>query len=343
MTEQLNIISIFCTISLNIADISEKNDQEQRFLKNHINQLFDIAFRHIGQTNRIILITDKGAKIAYSGPPEDAMLLARDIVNVISLANKKGSTTLSAYIGVHLEPVHLISDFNQHANIIANAISTAEQVMTQAKPNEILVSRSYYDNVPASTQATSILWREFPDHNETLESKDLADTTLEDQDTLIQSLPIPVEQPLTMTDSSQLPEELELIKRNSWKKIAFASVFTLITVFSIAHLSDAPNESRLSTKAPPSSNLRLQKVEASQKSNTTEQSLDVEKSELPQEESIKPTEKPVKQQPKSKPDAANTKTNIKQLLNWETLKKSIKQGQKKECTQSERAMNQCRE
>ncbi|MEO6118744.1 MAG: hypothetical protein ABIP37_06700 [Methylotenera sp.] len=89
MTDRLNIISICCNVFLDIIDHSKKPD-EQIVFRNHINDLISIAFKYIGQTDRIILNTGNGAAIAYMGPPEDAIFMAMDIRKEVLKANKHG-------------------------------------------------------------------------------------------------------------------------------------------------------------------------------------------------------------------------------------------------------------
>lgn len=153
MTERLNIISICCDVSHDLAHYSEEKEINQIVLRKHINYLSNIAFTKIGFINRIILATDNRVSIAYNGPPEAAMLVATDILNGLSVSNKHGATTLTANIVIHLEPVRLLNDFNEHPNIIGSSIDKAKQLMCFAQPNEILVSPSYYENVTPTLQS----------------------------------------------------------------------------------------------------------------------------------------------------------------------------------------------
>ena len=47
--------------------------------------------------------------------------------------------------GINLWPVHVVKDINGMPNIIGDGINVAQRVMSFAKPNQILVSRTYYE------------------------------------------------------------------------------------------------------------------------------------------------------------------------------------------------------
>ncbi len=158
MAGELHIVSIYCKICVNCDDESLISDAEKMICKNHVNELFDIANKFIGNTNRIILTTDTGAAIAYAGLPTHAMLVAKELLNAILITNIQGLAPLSGRVGIHLKPVRIVNDFEDQPNIIGDVFKVAKQLITKAKPNQILVSRSYYDNLPPSIQAFSTLF-----------------------------------------------------------------------------------------------------------------------------------------------------------------------------------------
>ncbi len=367
MTEQLNIISIFCNVFLDGIDHSKKADSEQIVLRNHVNNLFNIAFKYIGQTNRIILVNGNGAAIAYAGPAEDAMLMAKDILNGILSANKQGSAPLSVCIGVHLEPVRVVNDFNEQANIIGNGINAAKQMTSLAKPNEILVSRPYYENIPPSIQALSTLFEGsgVKYENHVLDYQAYLAGLKQDQ--VSENEPSALDQPFTSIHSLQSAEKSGFLSASSWK-YALASLFILVTLFAAVKLALAPQETpnkklkTLPLQASQSSNPRtlpiepeipLQKANVDDKDSVSVQekleptaqvkaTLMQEELELTKPVRATPAKKEVKQKTKSRIDSTSKKSKAKQIISWESLKNSIKQGQKNECTQAEIALNQCR-
>src|SRR5262245_32974759 len=54
---------------------------------------------------------------------------------------------LNVRIGINLGPVKLIKDLNGQANIVGDGINVAQRIMSFAAPNQILVSRSYFEVV----------------------------------------------------------------------------------------------------------------------------------------------------------------------------------------------------
>ena len=416
MTEQLNIIYVFCDVSLDSADHSTKTDNEQKVCRNHIHHLFDIAYGYIGQTNRIILINANGAEIAYAGPPEDAMLMAKDMLSGILIANKQGSVPLSIRIGIHLQPVNLLEDFNDQTNIISSGIDVAKKRMSQAKPNEILVSPSYYENIPVSMQSHSQL---FSTPDELFESHELDDgislanlnddINPEDKNVGIQPSEIyssAIEpsviqpsvihstmsvQPFPQTDTQQISKKSKFSFIYRWKYSlgSLSMIFALILTIKLAdkplvslplkhpakqinqpanvntHSAEQEIPAKLSTEdnatAVKSEQLNQDQLNQNQsnqdqlnqdqlnpeKINPQQSNLELSNSEqLASEKPASPkpnlVKKDVEQKTKNKVDTTTKKSNAKELLNWETFKKSFKQGKKNECTQSEIALNQCR-
>lgn len=352
MTEQLNIISFFCNVFLDVIDSSKKTDSEQIVFKNHVNNLFNIAFKYIGQTNRIILVNGNGAAIAYAGPAEDAMLMAKDILNGISIANTQGSAVLSVCIGVHLEPVSAVNDFNEQANIIGHGINAAKQMTSQAKPNEILVSRPYYENIPPSIQALSTLFEGsvVKYENHVLDYHTYLKGPKQDQAS--ENEPSALDQPFTSIHSLLSAEKSGFLSESSWK-YALASLFILVTLFTAVKLALAPQET-------PNKKLKTLPLQASQSSNPptlpVEPEIPLQKAKVDNKDSVSvqeelkltepvkaaPVKNEIKQKTKSRAVSTSKKSETKQIISWKSLKNSIKQGQKHECTQSEIALNQCR-
>lgn len=360
MTERLNIIAICCKVSLDGIEQTSKNASEQIIFKNYINHLFNIAFKYIGQTNRIILITDTGAEIAYSGAPEDALLIATDIVNGIFLSNKSGSIPLSVRIGIHLQPVIGANDFNEQSNIIGASINAAKRIMRQAKPNETLVSRAYFDNIPASAQATSRLFDDLAIKYDSHVLDYQAYLVDLNQKQVSESQPVILDQPVISTPGLPPAKKSAFSNASNWKYI-FACLIVPIGLFSIIKLVKLPADT-LPLKASQSSNLKTQSTKAEiqqKKINANDSTNDNDNILLQQKlDAVEPlegtteketienktkVEKAVKQKPKNTFDSTAKKSKSKELMSWETLKNSMKQGQKHACTQSEIAMNQCRE
>lgn len=120
--------------------------------------MINVALKYIDQNERIILNNSDGAVIAYLGSTENAMFIASDMRDEILKINTNISTNLNLRIGIHLDNFKAEKNIDGQSNIIAIGINAAKRIMNSAKPNEIPVSRSYFENAPQSTQRIAIIY-----------------------------------------------------------------------------------------------------------------------------------------------------------------------------------------
>lgn len=145
MNERLNKTSICTVIFLDIVGYSKCTDAEQILQKKHFNRLINDSIKSLAQNDRILLDTGDGAAIALLGAPEEALFIAMAIRDSICEMNKLLGDPLLVRIGINLGPVRVVKDINGRPNIIGDGINVAQRVMSFAEPNQILVSRSYYE------------------------------------------------------------------------------------------------------------------------------------------------------------------------------------------------------
>jgi Adenylate and Guanylate cyclase catalytic domain len=158
MNDRVNKASICSIVFLDIIDYSKKPDSEQIEVKSQFNTLINNALKDIAQNDRIILDTGDGAAIACNGSPEDALFISLTIRDEILKSNILTPTPLYVRIGINLGPVRVVSDINGQPNIIGDGINVAQRIMSFAQPNQILVSRSYYEVTSRLTQEISQLF-----------------------------------------------------------------------------------------------------------------------------------------------------------------------------------------
>lgn len=152
MSERLNRTSICSVIFLDIVGYSQQPVSEQIEYKNRFNHLIGDAIKDVAQNDRIILDTGDGAAITLLGAPEEALFVSLTIRDGILKGNQEHpDMPLSVRIGINLGPVRVVKDINNHLNIIGDGINVAQRVMNFAEPNQILVSRSYYEIVSRLT------------------------------------------------------------------------------------------------------------------------------------------------------------------------------------------------
>jgi class 3 adenylate cyclase len=166
MSERLNKTSICSVVFLDIVGYSKKPDSEQIDCKDRFNHLISEAIKDIAPNDRIILDTGDGAAIALMGAPEEALffaltfrdgilgsgrnwrvqgLAAAPSLDKVRSEYAEQQTPLLVRIGINLGPVRVVKDINGRPNIIGDGINVAQRVMSFAEPNQILVSRSYYE------------------------------------------------------------------------------------------------------------------------------------------------------------------------------------------------------
>jgi hypothetical protein len=145
MSERLNKTSICSVVFLDIVNQSKKPVAEQIRDKELFNGFINEAIKDVAQNDRILLDTGDGAAIALLGAPEEALFVSMTIRDSIVRHNKENEHKLFVRTGINLGPVRVVSDINGRPNILGDGINVAERVMSFAEPNQILVSRSYYE------------------------------------------------------------------------------------------------------------------------------------------------------------------------------------------------------
>ncbi len=147
---------ICSVVFADIVEYSKKPVAEQIRLKDQFNGLISEAIKDVTVNDRIILDTGDGVAVSFLGAPEDALFVGlslRDALKEISNPEE-----LRARIGINLGPVRVVKDINGQPNIIGDGINVAQRVMSFAEPNEVLVSRSYYEVVSHLSQEYALLF-----------------------------------------------------------------------------------------------------------------------------------------------------------------------------------------
>jgi class 3 adenylate cyclase len=136
---------ICSVVFADIVQSSEESVSRQVEMKAAFGEILATALEHTPAADRIVLDTGDGAALCFLGDPEDALFAANSLRSgVIELPEQHG---LRLRLGINLGPVRVVSDINGHSNVIGDGINVAQRVMSFAEPNQILVSRSYYEVV----------------------------------------------------------------------------------------------------------------------------------------------------------------------------------------------------
>ena len=135
-----------CTVVfVDIVSYSEAPVSKQAEMKAQFSGLLATALEHTPAADRLLVDTGDGAALCFLGDPEDGLFAANSLrAGVLDLSQPD---PLRLRIGVNLGPVRFVKDVNNQRNVIGDGINVAQRVMGFAAPNQILVSRSYYEVV----------------------------------------------------------------------------------------------------------------------------------------------------------------------------------------------------
>jgi class 3 adenylate cyclase len=237
MHDRTNKTSICSIVFLDIIDYSKKSDADQIEVKNQFNDLINRSLKGIAQNDRIILDTGDGVAIAYMGSPEDAMFVALTIRDGILEFNLDSLTPLYVRFGINLGPVRIVTDINGQPNIIGDGINVAQRIMSFAQPNQILVSRSYYE----VTSRLTLEFSEMFDYSGVKHDKHVREhevySVRPHKDTVING-----SQPIAAKDDRRLTHRLVTTKKVNLKYAALAlpAVIAFVMLIKSALDNSAP-------------------------------------------------------------------------------------------------------
>jgi class 3 adenylate cyclase len=134
---------IVTVVFVDIVQYSAQPVSQQAQTKARFNGLLTQALEQTPVGERVVLDTGDGAALCFLGDPEDALFAANSLRGAV--VGDPGPLDLRLRIGVNLGPVRIVKDINGHTNVIGDGINVAQRVMSFAEPNQIFVSRSYYE------------------------------------------------------------------------------------------------------------------------------------------------------------------------------------------------------
>lgn len=353
MHSRINKTSICCIVFLDIIDYSKKPDFEQIEVKSQFNDLINHSLENVAQTDRIILDTGDGAAIAYMGSPEDALFMAMSIRDGVIRSNTRSTTPLYVRFGINLGPVRVVSDINGHPNLIGDGINVAQRIMNFAKPNQILVSRSYYEVTSRLTQEISQMF----DYSGVKQDKHVREHEIYSVRLLKDTESAEVQQAISM-DEPPPPERMAFLKKINWNYVAY-SLLILVVLFVLAKLVSTPTvptEPAIASARPPlfpksirpatlpagSAKNTLTQENSSQDNASQEKMTQEElaKSKLAKKADKNQSELGAQSDTSGKDTSSKSKSQGK--FGWDIFTNSVKQGHSQKCTQAEISMGQCK-
>lgn len=373
----MNKTSISSVVCFDIIDFAKKSETEWQAVIKRFNALIDLAVVDIPEKDRLIVDTGHGAIVTCSGSLEnaleDALFIALTVRDEVLNSNAKNENPLYLLIGINLGSVKVAksTNVNDAPNIVGEGLVEAQRIMSFAKPNQILVSRAYYDMASKLTLEIAQMFEKYDMH--AYEHDIYAVRLLSEKATLLENATIPFEK----TDSQENTSAKPAI---NWSSYILPLLLALAIFYAFTKWIQQPTDSPTITMPPI--------VEEAEPLNEGKVSSDADTSEVMDESSEKPQPNEVStQEPPEQVNAAKKASVTKKASQnpatttattpakesttnssgetavsadrtapaestsassqgdkksgWQTFKESIKKGSERECTQAERALNQC--
>lgn len=150
---------IASTLFLDIVGYSKRSVDDQLSCKRHFNMLISKAIANIAESDRVLLDTGDGAALCFLENPEEALNVAVRLLRVILVLKKIQPPYYQLYLGINLGPIKIMQDVNAQRNVLGDGINVAQRIVSFAKPNQLLVSRSFYELVISLNQSRKVLFK----------------------------------------------------------------------------------------------------------------------------------------------------------------------------------------
>lgn len=148
LTNKTTHYNILC---LDIIGFSQSPIINQIEYRERFDAIVNAALKNIAPDDRIIVETGEGAAIALSGASEKALFTAFDLCDGLAEDNRTHTLKLNVRIGINAGPVRIVKGINDQPNILGEGIDVAQNVMSLAKADQILVSGTYLRNILSLT------------------------------------------------------------------------------------------------------------------------------------------------------------------------------------------------
>lgn len=333
MNDRLNKTSICTVVFLDIVGYSQCTDTEQIAQKTQFNALISEAIKNVAQNDRILLDTGDGAAIALLGAPEEALFIAMTIRDGIHALNEGSAQQLLVRIGINLGPVRVVKDINSRPNIIGDGINVAQRVMSFAEPNQILVSRSYYEvTARLSKEITELFTYSGIKQDKHVREHEVYAIGAYHQASMI-AANLTQDKPASGLHIKDL-----LVKGKTWWPVtALLLIVIVLTAMLASGQLDIGKPEQAEAALPTTtdnSEIDVDTQEVSTQPAPEQQANDVEqKTQIGQKE---------QNTQKEKTSSSNTKQS-NQSFSWDSIKENLKKGSDKTafCSDAARALNQC--
>ena len=156
-----------CTVLfMDIVGYSRLSVDRQMMVKQNFSTLVSDSLRILPGEDCIKLDTGDGLAMCYLGAPEDVLYVAVGLRDAFVDVNAICGTCYSVRMGINLGPVKILEDINGQRNTIGDGINAAQRIMSFARPNQLLVSRAYYDVISCLSEENPKMFTYLGVHND---------------------------------------------------------------------------------------------------------------------------------------------------------------------------------
>jgi serine/threonine protein kinase len=127
---------------------------QQVLVKAQFNELLAQVLSQVKESSRIMVDTGDGAAICFLGDPEDALMSVLRLRALLELE----IPPMFLRMGLHLGPLRKVMDINNRVNVVGDGINVAQRIMDFSMPNQIVVSRSYFDVISRISDSAANLF-----------------------------------------------------------------------------------------------------------------------------------------------------------------------------------------
>ncbi|MGQ0443168.1 MAG: adenylate/guanylate cyclase domain-containing protein [Methylophilaceae bacterium] len=366
----MNKTSICSVIALEMIDYANKTNAQQIEIRKQFNDFIQLAVIDIPQNDRVIVDTPHGAVIICTGQMEDALedalFISLTMRDEILKNNRHSSKLLYVQFGIHLGSVRVLNDDQEQLDSTGEGVDEAQRIMVFANPNQILVSRVYYEMASKLTQEISKMFEQYDMH-------------AHEQDIYAVRLPkdqvVKEESVAIAADESGSTGWQLLASKVNWM-YATTSLLVVVAFFALSQQVLKPDEPAITFEQPALAEPSIppevkateepmqvadptvalpdlpanteqtasKKAKIAQKKNTQRA---IAEEQVTTNKAVKPAERTTDNPPPptavaKSVESKTDETGSNEKSGWQTFKDSIKQGEELKCTQAEIAMNQCR-
>jgi len=156
-----------CTVLfMDIVGYSKLSVDRQMMVKQNFSTLVSDSLRILPGEDCIKLDTGDGLAMCYLGAPEDVLYVAVGLRDAFVDVSAICGTCYSVRMGINLGPVKILEDINGQRNTIGDGINAAQRIMSFARPNQLLVSRAYYDVISCLSEENPKMFAYLGVHND---------------------------------------------------------------------------------------------------------------------------------------------------------------------------------